>query len=109
MTHEDRERELLDRLDRVLGPEGGDSEPEARSLRAVVAEGDYKSSLEALRDHLAEQLHDPENAGNAALARELRQTLQSIAALGGQGLTLEDELERRRQARQSDARVSDGT
>jgi len=51
------------------------------TLRTVVAKGDRRASLEAIRDGLALQLQKSSGAAAAALARELRMLLAEIAAL----------------------------
>lgn len=71
---------------------------------ATVAEaarsGDYRATLEAIRDQLAHQLERAEPAVAAQIAGQLRQTLKDLAELppvkGGSKL---DEVRARREAR----------
>lgn len=51
-----------------------------KPLSTVVAEGDRRASLVALRDHLAAQLESSER-DQAALARQLTMVLREIAEL----------------------------
>jgi len=79
-----------------------------RSLRSVVAKGDLRASLEALRDHLAAELDRNEGQGTAALAKQLAEVLKSIAALpSGKERTIDDELADRRKDRVAATDVSD--
>lgn len=53
--------------------------PPVAPLSAAVATGDYRTSLVAIRDHLAERLHQCKYPKDAApLARELRECLAEI-------------------------------
>lgn len=81
-----------------------------RSLASVVAEGDLRGSLEALRDRLAADLDCNDGRGTAALAKQLVEVLKAIAALpSGKERTIDDELADRRKDRVAAAGVSDGS
>ncbi len=66
----------------------------------AAASGDYRTTLEAIRDQLAHQLERAEPAVAAQIAGQLRQTLKDLAQLppakGGSKL---DEVRARREAR----------
>ncbi|MGI5493873.1 hypothetical protein [Microtetraspora malaysiensis] len=75
-----------------------------RRVSTVVAEGDRRASLEAIRDKLARELHDAEGRDAAAIAKELRATIAELDALpGGKEVSAVDELNARRAARRADA------
>lgn len=77
-----------------------------RPLVAVVAEGDYRESLQALRDHLAVMLDAGD--GNAATAKQLTEVLKLLEALPtGKEHTIDDELAARRAGGEG-TDVSDG-
>jgi hypothetical protein len=79
-----------------------------RSLETVVAQGDFRVSLEALRNHLAAELDQSDGRGTAALAKQLTDVLKAIAALpSGKERTIDDELAQRRKDRMPAADVSD--
>ena len=67
------------------------------TLPDVVATGDRRASLEALRDHLARQLANPETRDHAALSRQLREVIREIDELPTlqQESTLDDLANRR--------------
>ena len=70
-------------------------------LREVVAEGDLRESLIALRDVLAERLEEAKPAESAPLARQLADVLARIAALPGEEKSRLDDLAARRAKRRS--------
>lgn len=77
------------------------------SLSGVVAGGDTRRSLEALRDRLAVELESAEGSPVAALAKQLSDVLKTIAALpGGRERSIEDELADRREGRVKKAKPS---
>ncbi len=70
------------------------------SVSDAAATGDYRATLAALRDKLAEQLEQCEPAVAAQIAGQLRQVLKDLAALPAprEGSKL-DEVRARREAR----------
>lgn len=55
--------------------------PVERSLPEVVADGDHRLALEALRDELARRLPSAETREAPALARQLTMVLRELASL----------------------------
>lgn len=53
----------------------------ARKLSAVVARGDRRASLEAIRDRLATELTVAEGREVASVAKELRETIRELDGL----------------------------
>ena len=70
----------------------------------AAASGDYRATLEAIRDQLAHQLERADPAVAAQIAGQLRQTLKDLAALPArkEGSKL-DEVRARREARRGAA------
>ena len=77
--------------------------PAPRTLADVVADGDRRAALVALRDHLARELQNAER-DVPALARQLRDVIREIDELPSlqQESTLDD-LSTRRDARRAKA------
>lgn len=74
-----------------------------KSLRQVVAEGDRRASLEALRDRLASLL-DTSERDHAALARQLSNVLRELDELPNPAEESKvDEIQARRAARLASA------
>lgn len=85
--------------------------PPVAPLSAAVATGDYRTSLVAIRDHLAERLHQCKYPKDAApLARELRECLAEIekipAEMTGDGV---DDVAAKRAARRAAGLAASGT
>jgi hypothetical protein len=80
-----------------------------KTLPEVIADGNQRESLEAVRNHLATLLAGADNAKDAApLARELRQVMTQIASLAGAGgASAIDELRRKREGRIANAAAGD--
>lgn len=71
-----------------------------RTLPEVVADGDRRASLEALRDALAQSIASAEPENVAALAKQLRDTLRELAELPVKAeVSPLDEIRARRQRR----------
>jgi hypothetical protein len=76
----------------------------ADSLPDVLATGDYRRSLEAIRDRLAGELSDAVGRDVAPVAKELRTVIAEIERLpGGERVSKVDELAARRARRIADA------
>ena len=74
-----------------------------RTLPDVVADGDRRASLVALRDHLARTLQDTDR-DHASLARQLREVIREIDELPPlQQESTVDEISNRRAARRAKA------
>lgn len=75
-----------------------------QSLPQVVATGDRKKSLEAIRDHLALNLADAEGREIASIAKELRAVMAELYSLPGEREgSKSDDLAARRAARRAKA------
>lgn len=73
-------------------------------LPDVVASGDRRKSLEAIRDHLALNLVDAEGREIAPIAKELRAVMAEIYSLPGEREgSKSDELAAKRAARRAAA------
>lgn len=72
-----------------------------RSLSQVVADGDRRASLVALRDHLARALETAEGHGTAALAKQLADVLRELDQIEPAKESRLDDLRARRAARES--------
>ena len=74
------------------------------SLTEVVAAGDLRASLEAVRDHLARTIADAEPPNVAALAKQLQAVLTQLAELPPPRTESNpvDDLATRRRVRRSD-------
>lgn len=69
-------------------------------LTSAAASGDRRATLEALRDLLAGSLVDADPQARAPLAKQLRDTLDQLAALDRTGeVSASDDLAQRRAAR----------
>ncbi len=69
-------------------------------MAEAAASGDYRATLEAIRDQLAHQLERAEPAVAAQIAGQLRQTLKDLAQLPPvKGGSKTDEVRARREAR----------
>lgn len=77
-----------------------------RALRTVVAEGDIRASLEALRDKLAIEVDAANGREVAPLAKQLADVLERLEALPRTEGSRVDELARRRAERLPGAAVS---
>jgi hypothetical protein len=86
-----------------------------RAVRTVVAEGDLRKSLEAVRDKLAGQLDEAGPRDSAAISRQLVAVLERLDRLTGGGEeseldriagAVEDELAARRAHREPDTASS---
>lgn len=74
------------------------------SLPEVVATGDRRKSLEAVRDHLAARLIDAGTREAAAIAKELRNVMAELYSLPGEREgSKSDELADRRARRRAAA------
>lgn len=71
-------------------------------LPTVVASGDLRRSLEALRDHLAKELAGAGARDAAPLAKQLRDTLNQLSAIATPEKSVTDELKAKRAARQAE-------
>lgn len=89
-----------------------------RKLSEVVAEGDLRASLEALRDTLAAEIEagtacvkcgGSVSSPTASLAKQLADVLVGLEALPRREASAVDQLAKRRAARLSGAKVSDGS
>jgi hypothetical protein len=78
---------------------------EPKPFTAVVADGDVRAQLEALRDLLAERLIGAELPQVAPLARQLQAVVTQLAALPSAKTEANpvDDLAARRRARRADA------
>lgn len=75
---------------------------ESQSLAEVVATGDYRRSLEALRDRLAEQVEIIEGRDLAPLSKQLADVMRELANLPAvKGRSSLDDLAARRRDRGS--------
>ncbi|MBB2909313.1 hypothetical protein FHS43_000559 [Streptosporangium becharense] len=75
-----------------------------RQVSTVIAEGDRRASLEAIRDKLARELHRAAGRDAAVIAKELRAVIADLDALaGGKEASTVDDLTARRAARRADA------
>jgi hypothetical protein len=74
-------------------------------LAAVVAQGDRRASLEAIRDHLAKELEDaPATVAVAPIAKQLADVIRELESLpGARKDSKSDELASRRAARRAKA------
>lgn len=91
--------------------------PQRRKLTTVVAAGDHRESLEALRDRLAREIEDgqcckacggPVTSQTAPLAKQLADVLKALAALpSGKEKSIDDDLAERRAARRAQAGPSE--
>ena len=81
-------------------------------MSAVVADGDRRLSLQAIRDRVAVELADAEGRDVAVLAKELREVIRELDLLPGAGTespldriagAVSDDLAERRAARRADA------
>lgn len=74
-------------------------------MSEVVAQGDRRRSLEALRDHLAAELEDsPATVAIAPMAKELRAVIEELDSLPlAKEASPVDDLAAKRQARRADA------
>jgi hypothetical protein len=72
-------------------------------LAETVQKGFQRDSLVAIRDLLAVQLESASGREAAVIARELRETLRELQALGGAEVDDVDELAARRSGRRSGA------
>lgn len=81
-----------------------------KTLVDVVAEGDRRASLEALRDTVARSLADAEPHNVAALAKQLQSVLRELAELPAAKTETSpvDDLNARRAARRSGAASAGG-
>jgi hypothetical protein len=71
-----------------------------KKLSTVVAEGDRRKSLEAVRDRLAAELETAEGRDVASVAKELRETIRELDNLPlGEGVSGVDQLANRRASR----------
>jgi hypothetical protein len=80
-------------------------------LEDVVAAGDHRKSLEALRDYLARRLDEPWTHGRdaAPLAQRLTDVIEKLAALPDPaGVSQIDDLERARRERRARPRKAAG-
>lgn len=78
-----------------------------RSLPQVVASGNRKDSLEAIRDHLALNLADAEGREIASIAKELRAVMAELYSLPGEREgSASDDLAQRRARRRAEAQGS---
>lgn len=76
-------------------------------LPDVVASGDRRKSLEAIRDHLATNLVDAEGREIASIAKELRAVMAEIYSLpGAREGSASDDLAAKRAARRAAAKGS---
>lgn len=76
----------------------------SESLIASVSEGDRRAALEAIRDKLAAELEAASGRDAAAIAKELRSTINELESLpGGKEVSRLDELAARRADRRADA------
>ncbi len=75
-----------------------------RDIVTMIAEGDRRSALEAIRDKLADEFQRSLGPDAARLAKELRSTIAELDALpGGKEVSTVDDLSARRAARRADA------
>lgn len=73
-------------------------------VSAVIADGDRRASLEAIRDKLGRELEQAVGRDAATIAKELRAVIAELDALpGGKEASTVDELHARRAARRADA------
>jgi hypothetical protein len=75
--------------------------PRRRKLTAVVAEGDHRASLEALRDALAAGMEAADPNVIPQFAARLQAVLAELASLPSREESEVDELVKRRQARRA--------
>ena len=69
-------------------------------LSEAAESGDYRKTLESLRDRLARELEDASAREVAPLAKQLQDVLATLDRLPSEReVTLEDELDRQRQKR----------
>lgn len=78
-----------------------------RTLAEVVADGDLRSSLVALRDELAKAIEDADTDKVAPLARQLRDVLADLDTLSTPEVSEVDELRLAREQRRA-AKVPSG-
>lgn len=72
----------------------------SEGLADVVAAGDYRDSLEALRDHIARSLESVDPDKRAPLAKQLAEVLRELANLpAAKGRSSLDDLAARRRDR----------
>ena len=77
---------------------------ESEPLSHVVASGDYRASLEALRDHLAASVEVVDADKKAPLAKQLADVLDKLANLPAEkGRSTFDDLAARRRSRKPKA------
>lgn len=77
------------------------------TLPEIVATGDRRKSLEAVRDHLARNLVDAEGREVATIAKELRNVMAELYSLPGEREgSKSDELAERRARRRAAAQGS---
>ncbi|WP_433382777.1 hypothetical protein [Streptosporangium sp. CA-115845] len=75
-----------------------------RRVSTVVAEGDRRASLKAIRDKLARELHGASGRDAAVIAKELRATISELDGLpGGEEVNPIDDLAAQRARRIADA------
>ena len=79
-------------------------------MAEAAASGDYRATLEAIRDQLAHQLERAEPAVAAQIAGQLRQTLKDLAALPAEtkGSKLDEVRARRESRRVAGAKAAAG-
>lgn len=80
--------------------------PRAARMSDVIAQGNRRKSLEALRDHLAKELEDsPATVAIAPMAKELRAVIEELDSLPlGKEDSPVDDLTAKRDARRAAAR-----
>jgi hypothetical protein len=75
---------------------------ESEGLAATIGDGDFRRSLEAIRDKLAVELAAAEGRDAAPLAKELRAVIAQLEALpGGREGSKSDDLAAKRAARRA--------
>jgi molecular chaperone GrpE (heat shock protein) len=81
---------------------GRQTEIPAPDLTGAVR-GDKRAALEAIRDRLAAELTRARGQAAAAVAKELRATIDAIEALPGGEVSAVDDLAAKREKRRADA------
>jgi hypothetical protein len=72
-----------------------------------VAEGNYRASLEALRDTLAASIEEANASHRAALAKQLADVLTILSSMPGERKSAVDDLAKRRSTRRAASALPD--